>query len=269
MPIVVTDDAVRLTYRTHGPASAPALVFVHSLGTDLHMWEPQVPALASAFRLVRYDARGHGASDVPAGPYSLDRLGCDLLAVLDGLAIERAHVCGLSLGGLTAQWLAVHHPDRLERVVLASTAARIGTRESWTTRIRAVEEGGMQAVAELAMSRFFSAPFRARRPDVVKAFRLTLTSMRPGGYVAACAAVRDADLTEVVSGIRTPALMIAGALDESTPPSDAEALHAAIAGSSLTVLPDAAHLANVEQPDAFNAALLRLLTGGVFIRRRP
>ncbi|HEU4702306.1 MAG TPA: alpha/beta fold hydrolase, partial [Conexibacter sp.] len=137
-------DGVRLAYRVDGSgADAPAVVLLHSLGTHLGMWEPQVAPLAQRFRVVRYDCRGHGASDVAAGPLTVERLGRDVIALLDHLEIERAHLCGISLGGLTALWLAVHHPDRADRVVLANTGARIGSAESWDARIAAVERGGM------------------------------------------------------------------------------------------------------------------------------
>jgi len=256
----LTVDGLRLTYRVDGVADAPVLVFVNSLGTDWRMWDPQAAALEDRFRIVRYDTRGHGQSGVPAEPATIDQLGRDLLALLDHLGIERAHVCGLSLGGLTALWLAARHPERVARLVLADTAGRIGSTAGWEARIAAVRAGGMVAVRDTVVARFLSAAFRSRHPDITQAIGATLTRTDPVGYMAACAALRDANLWTLVPTIRSPALVIAGALDETTPPAQAAALHAALAESELVILPNAAHLANIEQPEAFNAALLAFLT---------
>jgi 3-oxoadipate enol-lactonase len=252
-------DGLRLAYRLDGSAGAPTLVFSNSLGTDWRMWDGQVAALGAHFRIVRYDTRGHGQSGVPEEPATLDQLGSDLLALLDHLQIAQAALCGLSLGGLTALWLAAYHPARVGRAVFANTAARIGTVESWSTRIAAVRAGGMEAVREAVVGRFLHAEFRRQHPEVTDAISAMLTSTPPAGYIAACAALRDADLRAVVPSIRVPSLIIAGALDESTPPAGAVALHAAIAGSELVLLP-AAHLSNIEQAELFNACLRRFLT---------
>lgn len=260
MTAYLTVDSLPLAYRVDGPAAAPALVFSNSLGTDWRMWDAQAAALIGRFRVVRYDTRGHGQSGVPAAPATIMRLGQDLLALLDHLQIERAHVCGLSLGGLTALWLAARHPERLQRLVLADTAARIGSTAGWEARIAAVRAGGMEAVRDAVVARFLSAAFRARRPDVTQAVSAMLTGTDPVGYMAACAALRDADLRAAVPTIRVPALIMAGALDAATPPAQAKALHSDLAGSELIIFPDAAHLANIEQPEAFTAALLTFLT---------
>ncbi len=261
MHTLTLDDGIALRYRLDGAAGAPALVFSNSLGTDLHMWDAQVAALGDAFRIVRYDTRGHGGSGVPAGPATLERLGRDLLALLDHLELPRAHICGLSLGGLTAQWLAVYHPARVGRLVLSSTAARIGSVDIWAARIAAVESRGMADVADSVLARFFSPGFRAACPEVVAAYRDTLRATAPAGYVACCAALRDADLRPAVAGIAAPTLVIVGDLDGATPPAQAEELHAAIPGSELAVLDGVAHLANVEAPDVFSALLRRFLLG--------
>lgn len=253
------DDGVRLAYRIDGRAEEPTLVLVNSLGADLRMWEPQVAALTQRFRVVRYDARGHGRSDAPQGPYSIARLGRDLLALLDQLRIESAHLCGLSLGGLTVQWVAAHHPERVERVVLANTAARIGAGPGWQARIDAVRAGGMAAVREAVIARFLSAPFREAHPAKTRTVGDMLEATDPVGYVAACAALRDADLRASAPSIDRPTLIVAGMLDEATPPSQSEELHAAISGSTLTAPLEAGHLSNIEQPAAFNALLLDFL----------
>jgi 3-oxoadipate enol-lactonase len=253
-------DGVRLFYRIDGAAAAPVLMLSNSLGTDLHMWDPQVRALAERFHVVRYDSRGHGRSDVPPGPYSLERLGRDLLALCDALDIEQAHLCGLSLGGQVALWLASHHPERVLRAVFADTAARIGTDALWNQRIEAVRAGGMRPIRDAIVARFLSEPFRQLHPDVALRLGATLDATAPDGYIAACEALRDADLIASVSHIRAPSLVIVGALDVATPPAQAAALHDAIVGSELTVLPAAAHLSNVEQPEVFTTHVLAFLT---------
>lgn len=253
------DDGMRLAYRIDGPVQAPPLVFVNSLGADTRMWQPQIGALSSRFRVVRYDARGHGQSGAPEGPYSIERLGRDLLALLDHLQVAKAHLCGISLGGMTVQWLAAHHPERAGRVVLANTAARIGTAEGWQARIDAVRAGGMAAVRDAVVARFLSAPYRASHPEETRAIGDMLEATSPTDYVGACAALRDADLHALTPSIHAPALIVAGELDEATPPSQAKELHAAIVGSELVLLRGAGHLSNVEQPDEFNEFLLTFL----------
>ncbi len=252
-------DGVRLAYRIDGPEDAPPLVLVNSLGTDLRMWNPQVALLSQPLRIIRYDCRGHGASDVPDGAYTIERLGRDLLALLDTLHIERAHLCGLSLGGMVAQWFTAHYPNRVMRAVFANTAARIGSEEIWDARIDAVRMGGMLAVRDAVLARFLSADFRQRHPEVVQQFAKMITAINPIGYIGACAALRAADLRELVATIHTPTLILASTLDESTPPSQARELHAAITESELVILHEAAHLSNVEQPAEFCASVISFL----------
>ncbi|HEY7348568.1 MAG TPA: 3-oxoadipate enol-lactonase [Ktedonobacterales bacterium] len=252
-------NGVRLAYRIDGPDDAPALVMLNSLGTDLRMWNPQAAMLSRNLRIIRYDCRGHGASDAPAGPYTIEQFGLDLLTLLDTLQIERAHLCGLSLGGLIALWFAAHYPGRVARAVFANTAARIGTVEGWNTRIAQVSEGGMGAVRDMVLARFLSEQFRQQHPEIVQQFSETLDAIDPQGYKGACAALREADLREKLAAVRAPSLIIAGELDEATPPSQARELHAAIAGSELSILREAAHLSNVEQPEAFSKAVSAFL----------
>lgn len=259
MDTFTLDDGLTLSYRLDGPAGAPAVVFSNSLGTDLHMWDAQVEALADCFGVVRYDTRGHGGSGVAVSPTTLKRLGGDLLALLDHLDLLQAHVCGLSLGGLTAQWLAIYHPHRVERIVLSNTAARIGSVESWDARIAAVAAGGMDVIADAVLARFFSPDFRAANPETVRAYRSTLEATDPAGYTACCAALREADLRPLAGRIAAPTLVIAGELDESTPPEQARELHGLIAGSELVILDGAAHLASVEQPETCSALLRHFL----------
>lgn len=246
----------RLFYQVEGPDEAPVVVFSNSLGTDLRMWDAQARAFAGRFRVVRYDSRGHGRSDAPPGPYTLDLLAHDALALFEALGIARAHVCGLSLGGMVALWLAANHPERVGRAVFADTAAKIGNEARWVQRIAAVRAGGMRAIRDVVVSGFLSEPFRARRPDLAQAIGDMLEATPPEGYIAACEALRQADLHAELGRIAAPALVVVGSRDESTPPAQAHELCDTIAGSQLAILDGAAHLANVEQPDAFNAHAL-------------
>lgn len=249
-------DGVRLAYCLDGDEHSPPMVLINSLGTDLRMWNPQVPALTGSFQVLRYDIRGHGQSGTSPEAFTIERLGLDLLALLNELSIVRAHFCGLSLGGMIALWLAIHHPERIERAVFANTAARIGTVEGWNSRIDAVQAGGMAAVRQAVVARFLSGAFRERHPETAQWVGNLIEATNPFGYVAACVALRDADLRHLIHKIRVPSLILAGALDESTPPAQAEELHQAIDGSDLIIFPDVAHLSNVEQPEAFSACLL-------------
>jgi 3-oxoadipate enol-lactonase len=256
---VTVEGGARLWYRAEGPAGAPALLLSNSLGTDLRLWDPQVPALAARFHVVCYDSRGHGRSDAPPGPYTLDMLGRDALDLLDALAIERAHVCGLSLGGMVALWLAIHHPARVGRVVLANTGARIGSEASWDERVAAVRAGGMRAIRDTVVGRFLSERFRAEHPEETARIAAMLEVTPAEGYIGACAALRDADLRERFAGVHAPALVLGGALDQSTPPELAHALHAGIAGSELHLFDGVAHLSNVERPEEFTSRMVEFL----------
>jgi 3-oxoadipate enol-lactonase len=243
-----------------GPADAPALVLSNSLGADLGMWDPQAEALAERFRLVRYDTRGHGASPVPDGPYAIDHLGQDLLALLDHLAIERAHLAGLSLGGMTGMWLAINAPERLDRLVLLCTSARLGPPETWRERAETVRAQGTEAVADAGVGRWLTERFRAEHPDTAAWLRTMIAATPDAGYAACCAVIEHMDLTSGLPGISAPTLMIAGAQDPSTPPEPhARQIAAAIPGARLEVLDPAAHLVNVERPGAVNRLILEHL----------
>lgn len=251
-------DGTLLFARMGGPAEGPPVVLLHSIGCDGVMWDAQVEALRATRRVVCPDARGHGRSGAPSGDYGLEQLGRDLIALLDALDIARADICGLSLGGLTAQWLAVHAPDRVRRLVLANTAPRIGTAEAWQARADLVRAEGLAAIAELALGRFFSDDFRGRQPAAADAARRTLLATSPEGYAGCCAALRDADLTADLRRITAPALVIAGARDVSTPPAGVRAMAEALQHADYEEL-DAAHLSNLERPAEFAAALMRHL----------
>jgi 3-oxoadipate enol-lactonase len=241
-----------------GDPAAPPLVLVHSAGADHRMWDRNLSAIRDRFRLIRYDARGHGGSDVPPSPYTLDELGGDLVALLDALGVGRTHVVGASLGGVVALWLAARHPDRVDAAVFAGTAARIGTPAAWEQRAELVRRGGTDAVVDLVMTRFFSERFRRERPDVIAGFVEVLRRQSPEGYVGTCAALRDADLRDDLSSVAAPSLVVVGDEDVSTPPTDAEHLRASIDGARLAVVEGAGHLCTVERPDVFGAIVEHL-----------
>jgi 3-oxoadipate enol-lactonase len=258
MPYLSTDDGIRLWHQLEGTENAPLLVLSNSLGTNLAMWEPQIPSLLRYFRVLRYDTRGHGKSDIPQHSYSVERLGQDVLVLLDGLGIKRAHFCGLSMGGMTGMWLACQAPDRIDRLVLCNTAARIGPAEIWDKRIDAVRAGGMSAILPGVMERWFTAPFREQAPDKVERIAAMLRATPPDGYIAACAAIRDMDQRQSITAIRANTLVITGASDLATPASDGRYLADHVAGARYVELP-AAHLSNIEAADGFTKALLQFL----------
>ncbi|HUK65850.1 MAG TPA: 3-oxoadipate enol-lactonase [Anaeromyxobacteraceae bacterium] len=246
--------AVRVHYRLDGPARAPVVLLSHALGCDLRMWDPQLPLLGQRYRVLRYDTRGHGSSPVPSGPCTLADLGRDVLGLLDDLALTHVHFCGLSLGGMVGLWLALRAPARIGRLILCDTAARIGTAETWSARIDLVRSGGTQALVDASLERFFTEGFRARRPPEVAAIRDTFLRTSAVGYAACCGALRDADLRAEVERVEAPTLVITGARDPSTPPSDGRFLADHIRGAQYVEL-EAAHLANVETPRPFSEAV--------------
>jgi 3-oxoadipate enol-lactonase len=248
-------------HRIDGPADAPPVLFLNSLGADLSMWAPQVDALAGEFRVIRYDARGHGRSPAPAGPYSLADLGHDVLELLDELDIARTHLCGLSLGGMTAMWMAAHHPGRVDRLVLCCTSARLGPAEQWADRARTVRERGTAAVADAIVARWLTPAFAARHPEQVASLRAMVAATQAEGYAGACAAIEHMDLFSDLPAIAAPTLVIAGADDPATPPPHAELIAAAIPHARLAVVPDAAHLATYQHPDVINPLIQEALDG--------
>jgi 3-oxoadipate enol-lactonase len=251
-------DGVSIHYQITGDASLPTLVLSNSLGANLAMWEPQVNALASRFRLLRYDTRGHGKSSLPPGPYTIEDLGQDVLQLLDALEIEQVSFCGISMGGNLGQWLGVHAPERLHKLVLANTAAKIGTAEGWNARIATVLQQGLHPIVPATLERWFTASFRTSQPEAVSAIEAMLQSTDPQGYAANCAAIRDADFRTAIRAIDVSTLVIAGSHDVGTTPADGRFLAEHIAGSQYVEL-SAAHLSNVEAANQFNAALLSFL----------
>jgi 3-oxoadipate enol-lactonase len=250
--------AIRTFHRFDGPEHAPVLMFSNSLGTNHAMWEAQVPALSRRHRLLRYDTRGHGASEVTGGPYDIALLGRDALALLDEVGLERVNYCGLSIGGMIGTWLAAHAPERIDRLILSNTSALMGGADAWNARIDAVRRDGMAAVADTVVERWFTPRFREADPQAVERIRQMLLGTPASGYVACCAAVRDMDHRTLLSRITTRTLVIAGTHDPATPISHSRVIAERIAGARLVEL-DAAHLSNVEAASAFNAAVLDFL----------
>jgi 3-oxoadipate enol-lactonase len=255
MPFAQSGE-LRTHYELSG-SEGPVLMLCNSLGTDFSMWDAQAERLGRDFRILRYDTRGQGQSSVTADS-TIAQLGRDVVDLLDTLKLERVHFCGLSMGGMIGIWLGVNAPQRLHRLTLCNTAARIGSAEMWNARIATVRKDGMKPVAAAVMERWFTAEFRAAFPERVAKAQAMLETAPPVGYAACCAAIRDMDQRDTVSQIKTPTLIIYGAQDRVTPPGDAEFLHERIQGSVKVEL-NAAHLSNVEQPDAFTDAVSSFL----------
>ena len=265
---MTTGPAAELHYLLEGPEDAPVVVMANSLGTTLRMWDEQASALNDRFRTLRYDHRGHGGSPIPLGPYTIEDLGRDVLALLERLGIERASFCGLSLGGMVGMWVASEAPERIERLVLCCTAARFAS-DVYDSRARTVREHGVAEIADDVLERWFTPAFRASQRDVVERARRMLLDTPAEGYASCCEAVRDADLRSRLGAIRAPTLVIAGADDPAAPPEQAELICDAIPRARLVVIEQAAHLANVEQPEALTQALLDHLDPGGRKAHRP
>ncbi|WP_003293558.1 3-oxoadipate enol-lactonase [Stutzerimonas stutzeri] len=262
MPTLNLADT-NLNYRFDGPEHAPVLVLSNSLGTDLHMWDEQIPAFAEHFRVLRYDTRGHGHSSVTPGPYSIEQLGGDVLAMLDGLGIEQFSFCGLSMGGLIGQWLGIHAGARLQRLVLCNTGAKIGTEQIWNERIASVLDGreqAMRAMRDAAIGRWFTPAFSERAEQACKRIADMIAATTPDGYAANCAAVRDADYRGQLGEVRAPTLVVCGTRDPVTTVEHGEFIQANIPGAELVAF-EAAHLSNVEAGAAFTRHVLDFLRG--------
>jgi 3-oxoadipate enol-lactonase len=259
MPFIDANGA-HLRYRLEGKPGAPVIVFSNSLGTNLSMWDPQVSALHDAFRILRYDTRGHGLSAVPPGPYTQDRLGHDILALLDAVEIRQAHFCGLSMGGQVGIWLGANAPERFARLVLCDTAAHIGNPDIWNARIAAVRAGGMPAIVSATIERWFTPEFVDREPEVIASVRRMILNTPPQGYAACCEAIRDTDLTAQTSRVNAPTLVIAGAHDPATPAAQGRSLASMIRGARYLEL-DASHLSNIEAAPQFTSAVREFLSG--------
>lgn len=244
-----------------GPEGAPVVVLSNSLGATLEMWDPQLPALAERYRVVRYDTRGHGRSPSPQGDSTVDDLADDVLALLDRLRITRAHVVGLSIGGMTGMRLAARNPERVDRLVVLCSSAHPGNPDAWRDRAATARTEGTGALAEAVVGRWTTPGFAEAHPDLVARMRETVAACDDEGYASCCAAVGALDLRDQLDRITAPTLVISGADDPALPPEHQEAIAAGIRGAALLSLSPAAHIANVEQPEHVTAALLAHLGG--------
>lgn len=241
-------NGVVLHVQDLGAADKPALVFANSLGTDFRIWDDVVARLAEHFRIVLYDKRGHGLSELGDPPYSLDDHVGDLAALLDDLAIERAVICGLSVGGLIAQGLYMARPDLVAGLVLSDTAPKIGTAETWGQRMAAIEDGGIASIADAILERWFTEDFRESDPIALTGWHAMLTRTPKAGYLGTCAALRDSDLTEQAREIAVPALCVVGEEDGATPPALVKQMAELIPGARYEAIAGAGHLPCIEQP---------------------
>ena len=258
MPVIQADGCP-IHVQVDGPERAPVLMLSNSLGTTLHMWNDQVQPFTQHFRLVRFDRRGHGKSGVPQGPYTMERLGRDALAVMDGLGLKKVHWCGLSMGGMVGQWLGANAPERIDRLVLSNTSSYFADKAGWHDRIKTVREKGLAAIGDRVMTLWFTADFREQEPATVARMKEMMLSTPVDGYIACCEAVRDMDHREILGKITAPTLVIAGRHDPATNLEAGEFIRSRIPGAAMTVL-DAAHISNVEQRHDYTDAVLGFLT---------
>jgi 3-oxoadipate enol-lactonase len=256
---MIDADGCLLNVSVEGRESGPTIMLSNSLGTTMQMWEPQMAALAKLFRVIRYDRRGHGKSGAPAGPYSMERFGKDVLAILDDLNIEKVHWCGVSMGGMVGQWLGANAPQRVGKLILANTACYYPDPTNWLNRIKAVNEGGLAAIADGVIAAWLTADFREREPQITTRMKQMLVATPVQGYIACCEALSTLDQRDLLPRITAPTLVIAGRHDMSTPVEAGEFIRSRIPGASMTLL-DAAHISNVEQPHDFTEAVVGFLT---------
>jgi 3-oxoadipate enol-lactonase len=252
-------NGIDINYEIEG--SGPVVTMSHSLSCNLSMWDEQVRALRDRYRVLRFDTRGHGATSAPAGAYSLDQIVADLHGLLSGLGIAQTHFVGLSMGGMIGQVFALKHPAMVQSLVLCDTTSRYpaGAAPIWEERIRTVEGKGMEPTVEPTLGRWFTAPFRARRPDVMAKVAAMIRATPPQGYIGCCHAIPKIDMTDRLGEIHAPALVIVGEEDPGTPVEMARDIHGALPGAELAILRSASHLSNLEQPDEFNRVLAGFL----------
>ncbi|MCX5516828.1 3-oxoadipate enol-lactonase [Kaistia defluvii] len=259
MPLIAMDDRIRLNVEADPDNGKPPLLLTNALGTNLGMWEPQLPALREHFRVIRFDDRGHGGSDVPDTPYTIDRLGRDARGVLDAVEVETAHVVGLSKGGMVAAWLAANKPDYVEKLVICASAPHLPPRDMWEGRAKTARSEGLSALVDAVIGRWFQEGFRAAHPETVARIREMILDTPAEGYAACCEALGEMDLREDIALIQTPTLVICADHDATVQPAKAREWVAHIDGARMEVIRNAAHLCNVEQPEAFNRVLLDFL----------
>ena len=257
---LVRVGGVNFNIEVEGPPKAPFVILSNSLGTNFHMWDPQMAELTRHFRVIRYDSRGHGRSHADDGPYSIASLGRDALAILDALGVSKTHWVGLSMGGMVGQWLLANAPNRMERAVLANTGAYLGSSDLWNTRIRTALATGMATLSNTTVDRWFTKDFQNRNPGVIAKILAMLNATPPQGYAASCAAIRDMDQRESIRAIQKPVLVIVGRYDPATPPAMGKLIAASIPDSQIITL-EAAHLSNIEDAETFTKSIVDFLTG--------
>jgi 3-oxoadipate enol-lactonase len=256
----INADGTRIHVEVEGPERAPVLMLSNSLGTNLHMWDDQVAAFTRHFRLIRYDRRGHGQSDVPRGPYSMERLGRDVLAILDGLGIAKINWCGLSMGGMVGMWLGANAASRIDKLILSNTSAYFADKTMWESRIKLVREKGLAAIVDANMERWFTKGFRESSPEAIARIRAMFLATSPEGYIACGEGIRDMDHRPLLAKISATTLVIAGRYDPATTLEAGEFIAHHTPNARLAVL-DAAHIANMEQPEAYANTVLEFLLG--------
>ena len=259
MPIVQSDGCP-INYEVEGQQNAPVLILSNSIATNLHMWDEQAPMFAKQFRVVRYDRRGHGKSGAPKGPYTLEMLSRDSLAVADAVGAKKFNWCGLSLGGMVGQWLGANAPDRLNKLVITNTNFFYAEKQPWDDRIKLVTEKGMIALADPMMERWFTPETRTRSPQKVARVRAMLTATSVDGFVGCCQAIREMDFRESNKSIAVPTLVMVGAKDNATLPAYGEEMVKQMKNAKLATIPDAAHISNVEQPKIYADTVIRFLS---------
>jgi 3-oxoadipate enol-lactonase len=247
---------VEVAFTVDGPEDAPTVVLSNSLGSTPAMWDPQFPALAERFRVVRYDHRGHGRSPVPPAPYELADLGTDVIALLDRLGLEQVRWCGLSLGGMVGIWMAINAPERIDRLVLCCTSARLGPPEMWADRAATVRAQGVDAIADAGLQRWLSPGFIEREPEIAAGIRAMLVATPAEGYAACCGVIERMDQVPELGAIRAATLVIAAEDDPATPPEHGALIASTVPGAQLAVVKDARHLATIEQPAAMTELIL-------------
>jgi 3-oxoadipate enol-lactonase len=253
-------NGTTLHYEFDGPEGGPVVMLSNSLASNLTMWDLQMPALTGAgFHVLRYDSRGHGRSAAPQGPYSIEMLADDAAGLMDAVGVAEAHFCGLSKGGMVGQMLGTRHAGRLLSLALCDTTAHMSPPDAWNERIEAVRGGGMAAVVDATLDRWFTKPGQARLPDEVAKVREMVLGTPVEGFCACCEAIREMDQRESIRGITARTMVVVGEQDPGTTVEMARFIHERIPGSKLAVLPDSAHFCNVEQADAFNETLLGFL----------
>jgi 3-oxoadipate enol-lactonase len=258
MPQVKVNGA-SLRYEWDGPADAPVVLFCNSLGTNLAMWDPQLAAFSRDYRVLRYDSRGHGQSEVTPGPYTMEVLGRDVLGLLDALHLRRVLFCGLSLGGVMAQWMGVNARDRLNAIVISNSASKIGNDDFWNKRIAKLRADGIAPVATAQLARWFTEKYVAAQPQVIEKLKQMFVATPVDGYIATCEALRDCDLRGAINHIQTPTLVIAGANDVVTTPTDAKFMAVGIPGAQYAEL-NASHLSNIEDAADFTDTVMRFFS---------